>query len=130
MNDEGQWIVLMGFIVSVSIFFLAFIISQATVVGQTTSEGVLEFPKTELQDLRGEIGSLSNMKWYQDHPSDLNELEADIKEISIARKNAVVEIDIHYKKYLDLAHNWTEYRLHYNDGVTEYDETYLIPIDW
>jgi hypothetical protein len=130
MNDEGQWIVLMGFIVSVSIFFLAFIISQATVVGQTTSEGVLEFPKTEIQDLRGEVANMSAMKWYSDHPADLDELKTDIKEISMARKNAVVDIDIEYKKYGDLSHNWTEYRLHYNEGVTEYDETYLIPIDW
>jgi hypothetical protein len=60
----------------------------------------------------------------------MHKLVQDIKEISMARKNAVVDIDIEYKKYGDLSHNWTEYRLHYNEGVTEYDETYLIPIDW
>ena len=55
LNDEGQWIVLMGFMVCVGIFFLAIIIAQSTVVGQTTSEAVLEFPKTEIQDMRSEM---------------------------------------------------------------------------
>ena len=51
MNDTAQWIVLMGFIVSFSLFFLAVLLNQSTVVGQTTAEAVSEFPK---DDIRGE----------------------------------------------------------------------------
>ena len=50
LNDDAQWIVLMGFIVSFSLFFLAIILNQSVVVGQTTAEAVSEFPK---QDIRG-----------------------------------------------------------------------------
>ena len=45
LNDDAQWIVLMGFIVSFSLFFLAIVLNQSTVVGQTTAEAVSEFPK-------------------------------------------------------------------------------------
>src|SRR5512137_2762474 len=38
MKDDGQWIIMMGFLVSLGIFFLAIVISQSTLVGQTTAE--------------------------------------------------------------------------------------------
>ncbi|WP_245619314.1 hypothetical protein [Methanogenium cariaci] len=54
LNDDGQWIVMMGgFIVAIGMFMLAIVISQAPLVGQTTAESVMEFPKNEVQDLRG-----------------------------------------------------------------------------
>jgi hypothetical protein len=56
LNDEAQWIVLMGFLVSFSLFFLALIINQSTVVGQTTAESVIEFPKNDIRDVRHVIG--------------------------------------------------------------------------
>jgi len=40
LNDDAQWIVLMGFIVSFSLVFLAILLNQSTVVGQTTAESV------------------------------------------------------------------------------------------
>ena len=124
-NEEGQWIVLMGFVVSVSIFFLAFIMSKATVVGQTTSEGVLEFPKSEIQDLRSELINITKDEGKASDPS----LLYDIQNISLARKNAVVSMIITHRKYTDLSHDWGEFILHYNDGVTRYDETYLVPVE-
>ncbi len=38
MNEDAQWIIMMGFLVSFSFFFLAMVINQSTVVGQTTAE--------------------------------------------------------------------------------------------
>ena len=46
LKDDAQWIVLMGFVVSFSLFFIAIVLNQSTVIGQTTAEAVLEFPKT------------------------------------------------------------------------------------
>ena len=60
LNDEGQWIVMMGFIVAIGMFMLAIIISQAPLVGQTTAESVMEFPKNEVQDLRGKLISMGS----------------------------------------------------------------------
>ena len=124
-REDGQWIVLMGFVVSVSIFFLAFIMSKATVVGQTTSEGVLEFPKSEIQDLRSELISIIKDEGKASDPS----LLYDIQNISLSRKNAVVSMSVTHRKYTDLSHDWGEFILHYNDGVTRYEETYLVPVE-
>ena len=55
LNDDGQWIVLMGFVISIAIFFLAILLNQSVLVGQTTAESVLEFPKSDIQDLRSEV---------------------------------------------------------------------------
>ena len=52
LNDDAQWIILMGFLVSFAFFFLALVINQSTVVGQTTAESVIEFPKNDIQDVR------------------------------------------------------------------------------
>ena len=55
LNDDAQWIVLMGFVISIAIFFLAILLNQSVLVGQTTAESVLEFPKSDIQDLRSEV---------------------------------------------------------------------------
>ncbi len=52
LNDDAQWIVLMGFLVSFGFFFLAMVLNQSTVVGQTTAESVIEFPKNDIRDMR------------------------------------------------------------------------------
>ena len=53
LNDDAQWIILMGFLVSFSFFFLAMVINQSTIVGQTTAESVIEFPKNDIRDVQG-----------------------------------------------------------------------------
>ncbi|MDG6256828.1 MAG: hypothetical protein QCH35_04435 [Methanomicrobiaceae archaeon] len=119
LNDEGQWIVLMGFMVCVGIFFLAVIIAQSTVVGQTTSEGVLEFPKNDIQDLRSEVIEIAKR-------GGTSSLKADLKTLSMARKNAVVECSITPGAVNDSYYEYTRIILHFNNGVTEFDETFLL----
>ena len=107
MNEEGQWIVLMGLLVAVGLFFLALIINQSALVGQTTAEGVLEFPKNDIRDLREAVFDYVE-------GGCLEAVQKDIIAISLERKNAVV-------------HFWNgtpeEITIHYNNGVTVYDET-------
>ena len=55
LKDDAQWIVLMGFIVSFSLFFLAIVLNQSTVVGQTTAEAVSEFPKEDIRGVRNVV---------------------------------------------------------------------------
>ncbi len=119
LNDDAQWIILMGFIVSFSFFFLALVINQSTVVGQTTAESVIEFPKNDIRDVRSVI---IQSQMYS--PND--EIKEDITAITLSRKNAIV--------------NWTNttspttcvagyscMQIHYNNGVTEYDENWISP---
>jgi hypothetical protein len=121
LKEEGQWIVLMGFLVSIGIFFLALILSQSTIVGQTTAEGVLEFPKNDLQDVRAELlditkemsmGSLTQAQEIRVHE--------DIENLSLQRKSALVAY--HIGDWDPGAGNRIV-TIHYNNGVFEYDET-------
>jgi hypothetical protein len=96
LNDEGQWIILMGLIISVSLMFLAIVVNQSVLVGQTTAESVLDFPKSDIQDQTAIL--------------------EDIKDLSLARKHAVV----------DISSTSNTLTINYNNGVTRYHET--IPI--
>jgi hypothetical protein len=110
LNDEGQWIILMGLIISVSLMFLAIVVNQSVLVGQTTAESVLDFPKSDIQDLRSEVFEVRQIS------SDQTAILEDIKDLSLARKHAVV----------DISSTSNTLTINYNNGVTRYHET--IPI--
>jgi len=121
MNEDGQWIVLMGLLVALGLFFLALIINQSALVGQTTAEGVLEFPKNDIRDLREAVFD------YVDAPTTLTsgqraDIQKDIVEISLERKNAVVSFSAGDPQ--DVSGRWLHpVEIHYNNGVTVYNET-------
>jgi hypothetical protein len=108
LNDEGQWIVTIAFIISVGIFFLGILINQSVLVGQTTAEAVNEFPKTDIQDLRDEVRTISGRYGTS---VDSNIL-SDIKVIGLDRKTEVIDIDP----------SGTYWTIHFNNGVTSYYE--------
>lgn len=108
LNDEAQWIILMGFIISVGIFFLALLINQSILVGQTTAEAVLDFPKSDIQDLRNEVWVIYSR--FNDTPPERDSAIRDIEIISLERKNAIVNITPGI------------WRVHYYNGVTNYTE--------
>jgi hypothetical protein len=114
LNDEGQWIVLMGFVISIAIFFLALLLNQSVLVGQTTAESVLEFPKSDIQDLRSEVWviysrSMVDPYFLRDPCLD------DIETIGLARKTAV----IHIEPDRTGSNPWI---IHFNNGITNYYE--------
>ncbi len=110
IDDDAQWIILIGFIISIGIFFLAIIINQSVLVGQTTAESVIEFPKADIQDLRSEVRTLN----FTDSINRTN-MTLDITALSLQRKNAVVDLTAP-----PVSSNW---KIHYNNGITSYDET-------
>ena len=112
LNDDAQWIILMGFLVIFSFFFLALVLNQSTVVGQTTAESVIEFPKNDIRDVRSVIISSANL-------ANTNTIRSDITVISMSRKNAVV-----YYTTPVLVDNHTVINMYYNNGVTEFNETW------
>ena len=117
LNDEAQWIVLLGFLVSFSLFFLAIVINQSTVVGQTTAESVIEFPKNDIRDVRHVIGESVNLS------SNFGVVKEDIKVLSMQRKSSVVD----YNNFTDITTNIRYIQIHYNNGVTEYNENWTLP---
>jgi predicted RecA/RadA family phage recombinase len=122
MNEEGQWIVLMGLLVAVALFFLALIVNQSALVGQTTAEGVLEFPKNDIRDLREAV-----FDYVRDYEALRNngyddDVKNDVIAISLERKNAVVNFTVGEKRDVS-GRQLHPVTIHYNNGVTEYDET-------
>ena len=112
LNDDGQWIILMSFVVCVSLFFLALLVNESTLVGQSTAESVLDFPKHDIQELKVDL--------YRDNVNFTNSTFAgDIVNLSLARRNAIVSIN-------NITTNNSEtIIIHYNNGVTGYNETVL-----
>jgi hypothetical protein len=115
LKDDAQWIILIGFLVSFSMFFLALIINQSTLVGQTTAEGVIEFPKNDIRDIShvakehiGNNGKITDRAYH------------DIQNISLQRKDAVVNYTI--IQYNAFGKNSS--LIHYNNGVTTYYENW------
>lgn len=121
LNDDAQWIVLMGFMVSFSLFFLGIVINQSTVVGQTTAEGVLEFPKNDIRNVRDEI--LISSKLGPDGTPALERVKIDISSIALSRKNAIVSYRVGCQEPLDPNCVLKTIDIHYNNGVTAYNET-------
>jgi len=121
LNDDAQWIVMMGFVVSFSFFFLAMLLNQSTVVGQTTAEGVLEFPKNDIRDVRSVITESSTLSLSD---ADAQVIKDDIRTIALSRKDAIVDYTITPPTGSDL---YTHISIHYNNGVTEYNENWTSP---
>ena len=129
LNDDAQWIVLMGFIVSFSLFFLALMLNQSTIVGQTTAEAVSEFPKEDIRGVRtmiidsffltddGGPSALENRTWVQ----------GEIRTLALSRQEAAVNFS-HVADVTDTMGNiHSIYYIHFNNGMSEYSETYTFP---
>ena len=115
LNDDAQWIILMGFIVSFSFFFLAIVVSQSTVVGQTTAEAVSEFPKYDIRGVRDVIIQSEGLDG-----TDRINVQREIRNLSRIRQNAVVD----FASLQSGGHSYTT--IHYNNGVIAYNETWKL----
>jgi hypothetical protein len=118
LNDDAQWIVMMGFVVSFSFFFLAMILNQSTVVGQTTAESVLDFPKNDIRDVRSVIIQSTEVT------GSTVDLKNDIIKIAQSRKGAVISYTVTPPTSSDPK---TYISIHYNNGVTAYNESWTSP---
>jgi hypothetical protein len=124
LNDDAQWIVLMGFIVSFSLVFLAILLNQSTVVGQTTAESVSEFPKEDIRGVRNVIIQSMFMDEDLTHHNQ-SKTQEDIRMLSLTRQNAAVN----FTKAVEPGGEFTDFRIHYNNGVSEYHELFVYPYE-
>jgi hypothetical protein len=118
LNDEGQWIVLMAFVVAISLFFLAIIISESTLVGQTTSEAVLDLSKADIQNIHAKTKDLAA---YNSISNLDAETVKDIEKLYLVRKSAIVNITVQNPSAtfpFEPPYNVT---LHYNNGITNFN---------
>jgi len=112
LNEDGQWIILMALIVCIALFFLAYLMNESVLVGKTTAESALDFPKSDIRDIRSEIIRLNGLG------SPINtSIIQDIKTLSLDQKNAIVTIN------QNPPDTPTSITFHYNNGLLQYDET-------
>ena len=117
LKDDAQWIVLMGFIVSFSLFFLAIVINQSTVIGQTTAESVAEFPKNDIRGVR-EMIVMDTLMDVADGGANRSQVKNDIKILAMSRQNAVVDF------WNTTSLGYTRGEILFNNGVTVYKESW------
>lgn len=117
LKDDAQWIVLMGFIVSFSLFFLAIVINQSTVIGQTTAESVAEFPKNDIRGVRDMIIQDTMMDVY-DGGANQSKVKNDTKTLALSRQNTIVDF------WNTTSDGYTHCEILFNNGVTVYKETW------
>jgi len=120
LNEDGQWIVMIGFIVSITIFILAIIVGESALVGKTTSESVLEFSKADIQDLRNEVMTLKERGILYDNLPDKASVLEDISALSLQRRTTVVNITNCTNKIQGIHYIY----IHFNNGITNYNEVY------
>ena len=123
-DDNAEWILLMGFIVSFGIIFLAILLNLSAAAGHTPSESVTEFPKSQIRDIQTE---LTDAAVKSESESDFEAKLDAVRKLALARDSAVVEANLTYGRYADADYDYAELTVHYNNGVTEYDGTYLLP---
>ena len=131
-DDNAEWILLMGIIVSLAIIFLAILLNLSAAAVQTPSESVMDFPKSQIRDIQAELTDAavkSDSEFDSDSESESAfEAKLDaIRKLAMARDGAVVEANLTYGRYADAEYVYAELTVHYNNGVTEYDGTYLLP---
>lgn len=119
LNEDGQWIVMMGFIVSITILILAIVVGESALVGKTTSESVLEFSKTDIQDIRSELLTLNERGLFKNTIEKERVIE-DIANLSLQRRSTIVEID----SWRDTLARTDYIYIHFNNGITNYNEVY------
>ncbi len=120
LKDDAQWIVLMGFVVSFSLFFIAIVLNQSTVIGQTTAEAVLEFPKNDIRGVRDVIIQSEFLKVNNIRDvNNISNVQNDIRTLSLSRQNSVVNIS---STQPTISNPYTTVDIHYNNGVMIYNE--------
>jgi hypothetical protein len=120
LKDDAQWIVLMGFIVSFSLFFLAVVINQSTVIGQTTAESVSEFPKNDIRGAREVI--IQDAFLDTGGNNDKANVANDIRTLALSRQNTV--LDFGNSSSSTSTDTFTVGEIRFNNGVTLYRESW------
>jgi hypothetical protein len=101
LNDDGQWIVMMGFIVAIGMFMLAIVLPGISGISD----------REDLQErFRGDIALLSMSR-----NNAIANYSVDGSEWTAAGT------------YEDIFYTYHQIDIHYNNGITEYTEALLLP---
>jgi hypothetical protein len=135
-NTEGQWIILSGMTISLSLILLALLANQASVTGFYSSHSALEFPKEQIRDLtlgvRDYSRTAAQLAWELNHTTNetvrnnftrlLNNYTSQVSTIhSIYGNNVNVTISkIVFNSTNNSRINIIWLNIYYDDGITYY----------
>lgn len=115
INSEGQWILLLGLAVSAALFTLAILLNESVLVGKSTAENVIDFPKGDILDIRSEA-----IKIFSAEETGVyvrNDLVTEVIDLSSQHKNAIVSIS--GNPSLD---NTNNVNIRFFNGLIDYNE--------
>lgn len=135
-NTEGQWIILSGMTISLSLILLALLANQASITGFHSSHSALEFPKEQIRDLTQGVRDYSKnaaqLAWELNHTTNetvrnnftrlLNNYTSQVSTIhSVYGNNVNVTISkIVFNSTNNSRINIIWLNIYYDDGITYY----------
>lgn len=133
-DDSGQWMLLMAFIAAIGMAVLLIFINQSAMGGYSSAGSVLDFPKSDIREIRAEtinevkvIGNYANTEGTNiiDRKSifatDFDHYASDLRYI-YALKGADVEITHEEIAVTYPLIEKVTVNMYYNNGDTEYRE--------
>ncbi len=129
-DEEGQWIILSGFMISIALAVLIVLLNLSFMSGYQSSQAELEFPIYELRELYDETYTEMNTVAMQENETDvvndtmvnfgdlLSQLHAYHGQLVIVSVNTTMNYsESEYLNYTTVAIS-----LAFDDGITEYTE--------
>ncbi len=142
-DDGGQWILLSGVIIAVSLVALMILLNTAMLTGHSSTESVLSFPKNDLRDLRdqsileaniiaSEINAIHNLdsttraSYFDANYSRFNSSIRDAYSFKGANVRAGIK-KVNVTPYgTDTKIDYVLLNVSYYDGMTRYQENHTL----
>ncbi len=129
-NEDGQWIILAGFAVSIVLAVLIVLLNLSFMAGLQSSQAEIEFPIYELRELYDETCREMNTAAIQENGTDvINDTMANYGSLlsqlyryhgQLVTVSANTTTDYSETKYLNVTNVSVAFA--FDDGITEYTE--------
>lgn len=129
-NDEGQWIILAGFAISITIVILIVLLNLSFMAGHQSSQSEIDFPITELRELYDETYREVNTVAMQENETDVinntmvnfGNLLSQLYSYHGQLVTTSVNTTTNYSETACLNITTVEVFFAFDDGVTKYTE--------
>jgi len=136
-DTTGQWIVLSGLTISVTLILIAVLLNQASVTGYYSSYAALEFPKEPIRELtvqtRDSSQSAAQLAWELNHTSN----ESVLSNFTVLLGNYSTEVSTIYAAHgrtvnitLYSFTNTNDTYIYTSSSIPIFDSTHRIETIW
>jgi len=129
-DTYGQWIILSGFVISMSLVALIMLLNMSFMSGYQSTQAEIKFPKNDIRELQEEtLREIKTMALYENNTEDIDDL---LKEYGYMVSNMYashgqfVNISTNAKNSTSSIHGVDTIiltvNMSFSDGTTEYQE--------